>query len=408
MPNGSRSGFFALLAAIACAASLLGTAARAGEKHYAPGVSDGEIKIGQTNPYSGPTSMWGVNGRADQSFFKMIDDRGGVNGRKLVLVSLDDGYSPPKTIEQTRKLIEQENVAFIYRSLGTAPNSAIAKYLNDRKIPQLLIASGPSKWNDPEHLPWSMSSMMSYFTEARLYGRYILATRPGAKIAVLYQNDDLGKDFSRGLTEALGAQAKNMILRAESYEVTDATVDSQIVALQGSGADTLFLFAASKQSAQAIRKAYDLGWRPQTFIASFSSVIGQTLEPAGVEKSRGVITALSYKDPTDPQWQGDAEVAAWDAWMQKYNPGGDRRDPVYATSFAIGTLLVEILTRCGDDLTRENIMRQATGLHDFRVPMMLPGLTVSTSPTDFRVLRQARLVRFDGQRYKPIGEILSD
>jgi branched-chain amino acid transport system substrate-binding protein len=397
-----------LVALLAASTILHAAPALAGEKHYAPGITDTEIKIGQTNPYSGPTSMWSANGRADQAFFKMINDRGGVNGRKIVLISLDDGYSPPKTLEQTRKLVEEDGVAFIYRSLGTPTNSAIAKYLNDHHVPQLLIASGPSKWNDPEHLPWTMSSMLSYQTEARLYGHYVLKERPNAKIAVLYQNDDLGKDFLKGLSGALGDKAGSMIVKTLSYEVTDPTVDSQVVQLKESGADTLFLFSASKPSAQAIRKAYELGWKPQIVMASFSANIGQTLTPAGLDKSVGIITAQSFKDPNDPQWTDDPEYKAWRAWMDQYAPTAEKNDASYVNAYAVGTLLVTILKRCGDDLSRENIMREAAHLDHVRLPMFLPDVTASTSPADFRPLKQARLVQFDGTRFVPVGALLTD
>jgi branched-chain amino acid transport system substrate-binding protein len=383
------------------------TAANA-QKKYAPGVTDTEIKIGQTVPYSGPVSMWGVNGQADTAFFRMINDLGGVNGRKIKLISLDDGYSPPKTLEQTRKLVEDDNVAFIYRSLGTATNTAVAKYLNAKKVPQLLIASGASKWNDPDGLPWTVSSMMSYLTEAHLYGRFLLANKPKAKIAVLYQNDDLGKDFYKGVRESLGVGADTMIVKALSTETSDPTVDTQIVELQAAGADTLFLFTNGKQSAQAIRKAYDLGWRPTTFLASFSAQIGATLALAGLDKSTGIITAQFYKDATDPQWKDDAEFKAWSEWMDKYNPGADRTDFVYVGSYAIGSLLVQIIKAAGDDLTRENIMAQAEKLDKFRMPLTLPGLTVSTSPRDHRPLKQGQLSQFDGKQFVPIGELLSD
>jgi ABC-type branched-subunit amino acid transport system substrate-binding protein len=370
-------------------------------------VTDAEIRIGQTNPYSGPNSAYGANGIADTAYFKMINDRGGVNGRKITLLSLDDGYSPPRAVEQTRRLVEQEDVALIYRSLGTASNMAIAKYLNNRKVPHLFLGTGSSDFNNPTGLPWSMGSL-NYPTEAAIYARYILANKPDAKIAVLYQNDDLGKDFLKGLKAGLGAAAERMIVKEASFEVTDPTVSSQIIEMQGSGADVFFNFASVKAATQAIGKAYNIGWKPLQFLPSISSFIGIVLRPAGLDKSRGIVTANFVKDPADPMWRDDPEVAAWNAWMDKYLPNGDKSNMINVNAWIFGAIMVQTLTQCGDDLSRENILRQATNLHGFRAPMMLPGITVDTSSEDHRVIKKLQLERFDGTRWVMFGGVLGD
>jgi branched-chain amino acid transport system substrate-binding protein len=372
-----------------------------------PGITAAEVRIGQTNPYSGPNSAYGSNGTADTAYFKMINDRGGVNGRKITLLSLDDSYSPPRAVEQTRRLVEQEEVALIYRSLGTASNMAVAKYLNSRKVPALLLGTGSSDFNNPAGLPWSMGSL-NYPTEAAIYARYILANKPDARIAVLYQNDDLGKDFLKGLKTGLGDAAARMIVKEASFEVTDPTVSSQIIDMQGSGADVFFNFASVKVASQAIGKAYDIGWHPLQFLPSISSFIGIVLRPAGLDKSLGVVTANFVKDPADPMWRDDPDVAAWNAWMDKYLPDGDRTNMINVNAWIFGAIMVQVLTQCGDDLSRDNILRQASNLHGFRAPMMLPGITVDTSPRDRRVIKQLQLERFDGTRWVTFGGVLGD
>jgi branched-chain amino acid transport system substrate-binding protein len=372
-----------------------------------PGVTPGEIKIGETMPYSGPTSAWASEGFADLALVKAINDAGGIAGRTLNLISLDDGYSPPKAVEQTRRLVEQEGVAFIYHTLGTATNSAIAKYLGDRKIPQLFIATGASKFTDPEKLPWAMG-WLNYPTEAAIYANYILQAKPDAKVAVLYQNDDLGRDYLNGFKAALGAKAAAMIVREESFEVTDPTVDSQIISLQSSGADVLLDFASVKATTQALRKSADLGWKPMQFLITISNSVGTVLRPAGLDKAVGAITATFAKDPSDPKWQGDPGVAAWNRWMDKYLPNGDRSDMNYVYTTITMELLRQTLVQCGDDLSRANIMRQATNLKGVTAGMLLPGITMATTPTDYRPIKQMQLQRFDGTKWVLFGDVISD
>jgi branched-chain amino acid transport system substrate-binding protein len=387
----------------------LGTAvALAGEKRYAPGITDTEIKIGQTMPYSGAASAWGADGLAELAYFNMLNEHGGVNGRKIRLISLDDAYSPPKTVEQTRKLVEQEQVAFIFSPLGTPTNTAIQKYLNERKVPQLFVATGASKWADPKHFPWTMGWQPSYATEARIYGRYILEHKPDAKIAVLFQNDDYGKDYLSGLREGLGDKYAKMVVGEASYEVTDPTVDSQIVTLQATGADVFVDIAGPKFAAQAIRKAYDIGWRPLHFLNTVGSAVGAVLQPAGLEKSVGIVTARYYKDPSDPQWKDDPAFRDWLAWMKQYNPDANVNDYYNVLGYNLAMTLVHVLKQCGDDLSRENIMRQAADIHDLALPMLLPGVAVNTSPSDFRALKQMRLVRFDGQTWQTFSQLIGD
>jgi branched-chain amino acid transport system substrate-binding protein len=372
-----------------------------------PGVTLSEIKIGETMPYSGPTSAWASEGFADLALVKAINDRGGINGRKLTLISLDDGYSPPKAVEQTRRLVELEGVAFIYHTLGTATNSAIAKYLGDRKIPQLFIATGASKFTDPEKLPWAMG-WLNYPTEAAIYANYILQAKPDAKVAVLYQNDDLGRDYLNGFKRALGPKAATMIVREESFEVTDPSVDSQIISLQASGADVLLDFASVKATTQALRKSYDLGWKPMQFLITISNSVGTVLRPAGVEKAVGAITATFAKDPSDPKWRDDPGVVAWNLWMDMYLPKGDRSDMNYVYTTITMELLRQTLVQCGGDLSRENIMRQATNLKGVTAGMLLPGITMATTPTDYRPIKQMQLQRFDGTKWVLFGDVISD
>ncbi len=373
----------------------------------APGVTDTTIKIGQTVPYSGPASVSGANGVADVAFTKSINDQGGINGRKIELQSLDDAFSPPKTIEQTRALVEQEQVAFIYRSIGTATQVAISKYLNDRKVPQLFIGSSASAWNDPVNHHYSMGGAISYEMEAAIYARYAVSAKPNAKMAVLYQNDDLGKDFYSGLKKALGDKAEKYIIKDASLQVTDPTVDSQIVTLQDSGADVLFVFATVRPTSQAIRKAYDIGWKPMIFIINNANTVAGTLKPAGLDKSVGVVSGTYVKDPFDPQWKNDPGVVAWNAFMDKYLPAADKTDIVNVLSPTIGSMLKQTLTQAGNDLSRENILKQATNLNGVTSPMLLPGITYNTTPTDYRPLKQLQLARFDGERWVRFGDVIS-
>ena len=379
------------------------------EKIYAPGVTDTEIKIGQTMPYSGPASALGTAGRAHAAYLNMVNDRGGINGRKVTLVRLDDAYSPPKTFEQTRKLVEDEGVALIFGSLGTAPNMAIHKYLNARKVPHLFISSLSSRWDDPAHFPWTMMAQRpSFDSEARSYARYILRTRPNAKIGVLYQNDEQGKDYLRGLHEELGRRAAASIVSEQSYELSDSTVDSQIVALKASGADVLLSFSTPKFGAQAIRKVFDIDWKPLHIVAFTASGIKAVLLPAGAEKSIGLVSSSVTKDPTDPQWKEDPALRDYLAWIKKYYPEGDPDDWGNVVGYTNAQTLVHVLTQCGDNLSRENIMRQAANIANLELPMLLPGIRVNTSPTDYQAVKQVQLVRFDGKRWVRFGELLGD
>ena len=394
-----------LLVALGLMACVLASTAAA-EKKYDPGATDTEIKIGHTNPYSGPASAYGTIGRSEAAYFKMINDQGGINGRKINFISLDDGYSPPRTVEQVRKLVEEEQVLLLFQSLGTPSNTAIHKYMNAKKVPQLFVSTGATKWGDPQNFPWTMGWQPNYQTEAHLYAKYLLQKKPAAKIAVLYQNDDYGKDYLKGLRDGLGSQADSLIVSAVSYEVTDPTVDSQIVTLQGSGADALFIFATPKFAAQAIRKTYDVGWKPMMFLNNVSSSVASVLQPAGLEKSVGLVTALYFKDPTDPQWANDPAMKEWQGMMKKYYPDGNLSDGFNVFGYLAAQTLVQVLKQCGDELTRENVMRQAANLRDLALPMLLPGIKINTSPTDFYPVDQIQLARFDGKRWVLFGEVL--
>jgi branched-chain amino acid transport system substrate-binding protein len=397
----------------ACRAALAGSVALllAGstawaQKRYDIGVSDTDIKVGQTMPYSGPASAYGTIGRAEAAYFQMVNEQGGVNGRKIVLLSLDDGYSPAKTVEQVRRLVEQDQVLMIYQSLGTPTNTAIQRYLNAAKVPQLFVASGATKWGDPKSYPWTMGWQPSYHAESTIYAKYILQNKPHAKIAVLYQNDDYGKDYRNSLRGALGAKIK-MIVREASYEVTDPSVDSQIVSLQASGADTLFIFATPKFAAQTIRKTSDIGWRPLQIVNNVSNSVGSVLQPAGLDKAEGLISSFYLKDPTDPQWSKDKGFKEWVDWMKKYYPQGDLADIFNVYGYTAAQSLVQVLQQCGDDLTRENVMRQAAAMKNVEAPMLLPGVKINTSATDFYPIEQMQLARFDGKRWVLFGEVLT-
>ena len=378
----------------------------AAEKKYGPGVTDTEIKIGQTMPYSGPASSYGTVGKAEAAYFAKVNAEGGVNGRKISLISVDDGYSPPRTVEQVRRLVEQEEVLLIFSVLGTPTNAAVQKYLNAKKVPQLFCASGGSEFGDPQHFPWTMGWRPNYRSEARVYAKYILKTRPDAKIGVLYQNDDLGKDYLKGLHEGLGEKAGSMIVSQVSYEVTDPTVDSQIVTLNASGANTLLNFSTPKAAAQAIRKVYDLGWRPLHFVANVGSSVATVLKPAGLEKSIGLFTAAFLKDPTDKQWQNDPSYREWLAWMKQYYPEGDTADFYNVYGYGLAQTLVHVLKQSGDDLTRDNIIRQAASVKNLALPMVLPGVKVNTSPTDYYPIKQMWMQRFDGKQWVLFGDLI--
>ena len=374
------------------------------EKKYGPGVTDSEIKIGQTMPYSGALSAFGTIGRAEAAYFDMINSKGGVNGRKIRLISLDDGYSPPRTVEQTRKLVESDEVLLLFSSFGTPPNTAAMKYLNARQVPQLFIAATGMKWGDPRSFPWTMAFLPSQKTGTTGYVRYLLKNRPQAKIAVLYQNDDFGKDYVNALKHHLGDKAR-MIVAQASYESTDPSVDSQIATLQGSGADTFFSFTSPKFSAQAIRKAYDIGWKPLYFIPYSATSVTAVLQPAGLQKSVGVISSAYVKDPTDPQWKSDPATREWLTWIKRYFPDGDVAEIYNVYAYTDAQLLIQVLKQCGDELTRENVMKQAASLKNVELPMLLPGVRISTSATDYDPIKQLQLMRFDGRQWVRFGEV---
>ena len=393
---------------LALAAVLLIAAPALAQRKYAPGVSDGEIRIGQTMPYSGPASAYGAIGHAEAAYFTMLNEQGGVNGRRITLLSLDDGYSPPRTFEQTRRLVEQENVAFIFSSLGTPTGVVVHKYLNEKKVPQLFQSSGATFWGDPEHFPWTIGWQPNYQTEGAIYGRYLLQVKPNARVAVLYQNDDAGRDYVAGFKAGLGPEAaQRMIVAVATYETTDPTLESQIVTLQGSGADVLFDNSTPKFAAQAIRKVYDVGWRPLHFLMSVASSVSAVLEPAGFDKSQGLVSAAYLKDPNDPQWKNDQAFKDWLAFMQKYNPEGNLGDSFNVTGYSLAQTLVQVLKQCGDDLSRENIMRQAANL-DLELPMLLPGIKVRTTPNNFYPVQRMRLARFEGKQWVLFGDVIGE
>jgi branched-chain amino acid transport system substrate-binding protein len=389
------------------AATAMTVCLSAGAMADSPGVTATELKIGNTMPYSGPVSSYSPIGKLETAYFKMINEQGGIAGHKIDFISLDDGYSPPKTVEMVRRLVEQDHVLLLFQTLGTPPNSAIQGYLNENKVPQLFAGSGADKWNDPKHYPWTMGWQPSYRVEARVYARYILKNLPGAKIAVLYQNDDFGKDYLIGLREGLGDKADKLIVATQSYETTDATVDSQVAALQGSGANVLLTAAIQKFAAQAIRKVYDIGWKPTHFLTNVSISVGVVMQPAGLEKGIGVISAAYLKDPTDPQWQDTPEYKEWLAWMKKYNSSANVSDVLSVYGYSVAQTMVGVLKASGDTLTRENAMKQAANLHTLVLPMLLPGITVSTSADDFAPIKQMQLQKFDGTTWKLFGEVIS-
>jgi branched-chain amino acid transport system substrate-binding protein len=382
-----------------------GSACAAGQ--YGPGASDTEIKIGNTMPYSGPASSYGVLGKVDAAYFAMVNQEGGVNGRKINFISRDDSYSPPKTVELVRQMVEQDNVLFMYHTLGTPPNMAIHGYLNDNKVPQLFVATGADQWNDPKHFPWTMMWLPSYGTESHIYARYILKNLPDAKIAVLYQNDDYGKDYLNGLRDGLGDKAAKMIVATQSYETTDPTVDSQVVALQASGANVLLTAAIPKFAAQTIRKVYDIGWKPTHFLNSVGNSVGTVMKPAGLEKGVGIISATFIKDPTDPQWQNTPEYNEWLDFMKKHGLSASITDVQAAIGYSYAQTMIAVLKACGDNLTRENIMKQAASLHNLSLPMLLPGITLNTSPDDFSPIKQMQLQKFDGTTWQLFGDVVS-
>jgi branched-chain amino acid transport system substrate-binding protein len=394
-----------ILAAAPAAATLAAVPARAA-KNYGQGVTDTEIKIGNTGPYSGPASSYSTIPKSMAAFYRMLNEAGGVNGRKINFISYDDAYSPPKTVEQVRRLVEQDGVLLIASPLGTPTNSAIWHYLNQKKVPQLFVATGATKWNDPKHYPWTMGWQPNYQSEGHAYAAYILREKPAGKIALLYQNDDFGKDYLKGVRDGLGNKADMIILTA-AYETTDPTIDSQVIAMKAAGADVFVNTAIPKFAAQAIRKAAEIQWKPLHILSSIGASVAVTLRPAGFENANGLVTDLYGKDPTDPQWKDDPALLQWVAFMDKYYPDGDKTDGANIYGPALAQTLVQVLKQCGDDLSRENIMKEAANLHHFRPPMLLPGIEINTSPTDFAPIKQIRMARFDGRRWQLFGPLIS-
>jgi ABC-type branched-subunit amino acid transport system substrate-binding protein len=383
---------------------LIGAAGIAGAQ--TPGVTATEIKIGNTNPYSGPASAYGTIGRGVGAYFKKVNDEGGINGRKINYVTYDDAYSPPKTVEMIRRLVEQDQVAFVFNTLGTPPNTAIHKYMNQQKVPQLFVATGATKWNNPKDFPWTMGWQPNYQTEAKIYAQYIQKNIPDAKIGILFQNDDYGKDYLHGFEAALGDAAKKLIVLKQSYETADPTVDSQVVNLKNSGANVFFNITIPKFAAQAIKKAHDIGWKPTHFLNNVSSSLATVLKPAGLEASKGLITSLYMKEVTDPQWRNDKGFQEWLAWMKKYYPEGNVEDQSNAYAYAATQTVVHVLKQCGNDLSRANVMKQAASIKDLELSMLLPGMKINTSPTDFAPIEQEQLAKFDGERWVLFGELI--
>ncbi|MGJ5078008.1 ABC transporter substrate-binding protein [Bradyrhizobium sp. HKCCYLS3013] len=386
----------------------LAATASAAEKKYDTGASDSEIKVGQTVPLSGPASAYATIGKAQAAYMKMINDQGGVNGRKINLIQYDDAYSPPKTVEQVRKLVESDEVLLTFQIIGTAPNVAVQKYLNAKKVPQLFAATGASRFTDPKNFPWTMGFNPSYVVEGRIYGQYILKTHPDAKIGVLYQNDDLGRDYLAGLKAGLGEKAAKMIVAESSYEITEPTIDSHILKLKDAGADLLFSASTPKQAAQAIKKVAELGWKPVHIVDINANSLGATLKPAGLENAKGLISVGYVKDPLEEGFKNDPGVQRYLAFMEKYYPDGDKGSNFNVYGYITAELLVQVLKQCGDELTRENVLKQATHLDHVELGMLLPGISITTSPTDYRVNKQLQMIQFDGAHWQNIGGIVTD
>jgi len=396
--------------AIASAAFMLLAASSSGalaQKKYDTGATDTEIKIGNIMPYSGPASAYGIIGRTEAAYFKKINAAGGINGRKINFISYDDAYSPPKAVEQARKLVESDEVLLIFNSLGTPSNSAIHKYMNSKKVPQLFVATGATKWNDPKDFPWTMGWQPNYQSETQIYAKYLLKNKPDAKIAVLFQNDDYGKDYLKGLKDGLGAKAASMIIAEESYETTEPTIDSHIVKLKSTGADVFVNITTPKFAAQAIKKVAEIDWKPLHFLNNVSNSIGSVIKPAGYPNAQDIISAAYLKDVTDPQWANDAGMKQFLDFMAKDFPEGDKLDSGTMVGYGVAQTLVQVLTQCGDNLTRENVMKQAASLKDFRTDVLLPGIKINTGPTDFAPISQLQLEKFKGEKWELFGDIIS-
>jgi branched-chain amino acid transport system substrate-binding protein len=377
------------------------------QKKYDVGATDTEIKIGNIMPYSGPASAYGVIGKTEAAYFKKINDAGGINGRKINFVSYDDGYSPPKAVEQARKLVESDEVLLVFNSLGTPSNSAIHKYMNAKKVPQLFVATGATKWNDPKDFPWTMGWQPNYQSESHIYAKWLLKEKPGAKIAILYQNDDYGKDYVKGLKDELGPKAASMIVAEESYETTEPSIDNHIVKLKATGADVFFNVTTPKFAAQAIKKIAEVDWKPLHLLNNVSASVGSVIKPAGFENSQGIISAAYLKDASDPQWDNDAGMKTFLDFLAKDFPEGNKLDGSVIVGYGVAQTLVKVLQQCGDNLTRENVMKQAANLKDFRTEVLLPGIAINTSPTDFAPISQLQLMRFKGEKWELFGDVIS-
>ena len=408
MNNKKRSLLASSLVSVTAASALmvLATQGALAQKKYDTGATDTEIKIGNVEAYSGPASAYGVIGKTEDAYFKMINDQGGVNGRKINFISYDDGYSPPKTVEQVRKLIESDEVFLIFNALGTPTQTAVQKYQNSKKVPQLFVATGASKWNDPKDFPWTMGFQPSYRVEARIFAKYIMKNKPGAKVAVFYQNDDFGKDYVAGLKDIFGAKASSIIVAEESYETTEPSINSHIVKLKGSGADVLVNIATPKFAAQAIKKMAELEWKPMHLMTDVSISIGAVMKPAGLEASEGVLSAGYLKDASDPQWKDDAGMKKFMAFADKYMPGANLADANLVYGYAAAQTMVQVLKQAGDNLTRENVMKQAASLKDFAPDTVIPGIAINTSATDFAPIEQLKMMQFTNGQWKLFGDII--
>jgi branched-chain amino acid transport system substrate-binding protein len=402
-----RNGILHLATATALTLALSISAANA-QKKYDPGASDTEIKVGQTMPFSGPASAYSSIGKTEAAYFKMINDQGGINGRKINLIQYDDAYSPPKAVEQVRKLVESDEVLLTFQIIGTPSNAAVQKYLNSRKVPQLFAAASALRFSDPKNFPWTMGYDPNNFVEGRIYGQYILKEYPNAKVGVLYQNDDFGKDYLNGLKSGLGDKAAKMVVAEVSYEVSDPTVDSQILRIKDSGADLLFSATTPKQAAQAIKKIAESDWHPVRIVSMKATSVGSVLKPAGLENAKGIISTNYGKEPLDPQWTDDPGIKRYFAFMEKYYPEGDKGSNFNTYGYSVAQLLVHVLDQCGNELTRENVMKQATSLKDFEADFALPGIKINTSPTDYRIHKQFKMMKFNGERWELFGSILED
>jgi branched-chain amino acid transport system substrate-binding protein len=391
----------------AAALSVAATSGALAQKKYDTGATDTDIKIGNIMPYSGPASSYGLIGKTEEAYFKMINDQGGVNGRKINFITYDDGYSPPKAVEQARKLVESDEALVIFNSLGTPSNTAFQKYMNTKKVPQLFVATGASKWNDPKHFPWTIGWQPSYAVEAQIYAKYLMKEKPNAKIAVIYQNDDFGKDYQKAFKEALGAKAATMLVTEESYEISEPTIDSHIVKVKSLNPDVLVHFVTPKFAAQAIKKVGELGWKPLQLVTNVSVSVGAVMQPAGFANAEGVLSADYRKDGADSQWKDDPGMKKWTAFLDKYMPGADRTDNSLVYGYGAAQTLVKVLQMCGDDLTRANVMKQATSLKDFAPDTLLPGITITTSSTDYAPIAQLRMMRFKGDKWDFFGDIIN-